>query len=137
MGEFPCLGGARDWLKFCVEFSDAFGGTFNPGDVEFVHRHHGCCDPGGYVGIRIVHQFDKADRGDLPEKAKSVFYPSTLSGFPIFGKAVPVIINFCLVIAGYGEGNSFVRVTESRMYRVVETPEYGGHEVKLSSNSSK
>ncbi len=36
-----------------------------------------------------------------------------------------------------GEGNSFVRVTESRMYRVVETPEYGGHEVKLSSNSSK
>ena len=34
------------------------------------------------------------------------------------------------------EGNSFLRVTESRMYRVVDIPEYGGHELKLSSNSA-
>ena len=34
------------------------------------------------------------------------------------------------------EGNSFLRVTESRMYRVVDIPEYGGHDLKLSSNSA-
>ena len=34
------------------------------------------------------------------------------------------------------EGNSFLRVTESRMYRVVDIPEYGGHGLKLSSNSA-
>ena len=34
------------------------------------------------------------------------------------------------------QGNSFLRVTESRMYRVVDIPEYGGHELKLSSNSA-
>ena len=34
------------------------------------------------------------------------------------------------------EGNSFLRVNESRMYRVVDIPEYGGHSLKLSSNSA-
>ena len=33
------------------------------------------------------------------------------------------------------EGNSFVVVDGPRMYRIVEVPEFGGHELKLSSNS--
>ena len=33
------------------------------------------------------------------------------------------------------QGNSFVLVEEPRMYRLVQTPEYGGFELKLSSNS--
>jgi hypothetical protein len=32
-------------------------------------------------------------------------------------------------------GNSFLVVDEPRMYRIVEIPEFGGHELKLSSNS--
>ena len=34
-----------------------------------------------------------------------------------------------------GDGNSYVLVDESRMYRLVELPEFNGHELKLSSNS--
>ena len=34
-----------------------------------------------------------------------------------------------------GDDNSYVRVDEARMYRLVETPEFGGHELRLSSNS--
>ena len=34
-----------------------------------------------------------------------------------------------------GEGNSFVTVQESRMYRVVQLPEFSDHELKISSNS--
>ena len=33
------------------------------------------------------------------------------------------------------EGNSYVRVDEPRMYRLVSTPTYSGHDLKLSSNS--
>ena len=33
------------------------------------------------------------------------------------------------------EGNSSVLVDESRMYHLVQVPEFGGHELKLSSNS--
>ena len=33
------------------------------------------------------------------------------------------------------EGNSYVRVDEPRMYRLVSTPTYSGHDMKLSSNS--
>ena len=35
------------------------------------------------------------------------------------------------------EGNSFVRVDSSDMYHIVQLPEYGGHELKLSSNSDQ
>ena len=34
------------------------------------------------------------------------------------------------------EGNSFVLVDQSDMYRLVDLPEFGGHELKISSNSS-
>ena len=34
------------------------------------------------------------------------------------------------------DGNSFILVDVPRLYRLVEVPEYGGHELKLSSNSS-
>ncbi len=34
------------------------------------------------------------------------------------------------------DGNSFVVVDESKMYRLVSIPMFGGHELKLSSNSS-
>ena len=33
------------------------------------------------------------------------------------------------------EGNSYLLVNEDRMYRVARTPEYGGYELKLASNS--
>ena len=33
------------------------------------------------------------------------------------------------------EGNSFVTVEESRLYRVVQLPEFSDHELKISSNS--
>ena len=33
------------------------------------------------------------------------------------------------------EGNSYILVNEDRMYRVAKTPEYGGYELKLASNS--
>ena len=33
------------------------------------------------------------------------------------------------------EGNSYLLVNEDRMYRVAKTPEYGGYELKLASNS--
>ena len=35
------------------------------------------------------------------------------------------------------DGNSFVLVAASDMYRVVQLPEYGSHKLKLSSNSSR
>ena len=35
-----------------------------------------------------------------------------------------------------GDGNSYVLVDEPRMYRLVKIPKYGGHELKLSSNSA-
>lgn len=34
------------------------------------------------------------------------------------------------------DGNTYVRVDEARMYRIVKLPEFGGHELKLSSNSN-
>ena len=33
-------------------------------------------------------------------------------------------------------GNSYINVNEARMYNVVNLMEFGGHELKLSSNSS-
>ena len=33
------------------------------------------------------------------------------------------------------DGRSFFRVEEARLYEVVALPEFGGHELKLSSNS--
>ena len=33
------------------------------------------------------------------------------------------------------DGNSFINVNEARMYNVVNLVEFGGHELKLSSNS--
>ena len=33
------------------------------------------------------------------------------------------------------EGNTYVLIDEPRMYRLVDQPEFGGHELKLSSNS--
>ena len=33
------------------------------------------------------------------------------------------------------DGESYLMVDESRMYRVVSTPSFGGHELELSSNS--
>ncbi len=35
------------------------------------------------------------------------------------------------------DGNSFVLVDEPRMYNLVDTPEFGGHELKMSSNSTE
>ena len=34
------------------------------------------------------------------------------------------------------EGNSFIRVDRSEMYRVFSVPDFRGHELKLSSNSA-
>ena len=34
-----------------------------------------------------------------------------------------------------GEGMTVIRVDEPRMYGLLELPAYGGHELKLSSNS--
>ena len=36
-----------------------------------------------------------------------------------------------------GEGNSYLLVNEDRMYRVAKTPEFGGYELRLASNSDK
>ena len=35
------------------------------------------------------------------------------------------------------EGGTYILVDKDRMYRVIESPEYGGHELKLSSNSDE
>ena len=35
------------------------------------------------------------------------------------------------------DGNSYLLVDEDRLYRVAKTPQYGGYELKLSSNSDK
>ena len=35
----------------------------------------------------------------------------------------------------FAEGRSFFRVDEGRMYELVALPEYGSHELRLSSNS--
>jgi len=35
------------------------------------------------------------------------------------------------------EGNSFLRVASSDMFNIVQLPEYGGHELQLSSNSDE
>ncbi len=35
------------------------------------------------------------------------------------------------------EGNSFLRVASSDMFNIVQLPEYGGHELRLSSNSDE
>ena len=34
------------------------------------------------------------------------------------------------------EGHSYVLVDEARMYNLVNTPEFGGHEIKIRANSS-
>ena len=34
------------------------------------------------------------------------------------------------------QGNSFILVSEARMYRVIDISEFGGHRLNLSSNSS-
>jgi len=35
------------------------------------------------------------------------------------------------------DGRTFIFVDQDRMYRLIESPEYGGHEMKLSSNSDE
>ena len=35
------------------------------------------------------------------------------------------------------DGDSYILVDEARMYRVVDMPTFGGHELTLSSNSSE
>ena len=34
-------------------------------------------------------------------------------------------------------GNSYVEVIDSRLYRLIKSPDYGGFELKISSNSEK
>ena len=35
------------------------------------------------------------------------------------------------------EGGTYIMVDRDRMYRLIESPEYSGHELKLASNSEQ
>ena len=53
----------------------------------------------------------------------------TMDGEPLDPTAAAVDIEYD------EDGNSYIMVDGPRMYRLVKAPEYGGHELKLSSNS--
>ena len=64
-----------------------------------------------------------------PEGGEPFQVMVTIDGAPLKPTQAGVDITFD------ADGKSFVMVNESRMYRVVKMPEFGGHEMKLSSNS--
>ncbi len=64
-----------------------------------------------------------------PEGAEAYDVRVTLDGKPVDATQAGADIQFDV------DGNSFVRVDEPRMYRIVKIPEFGGYEMKLSSNS--
>lgn len=80
-----------------------------------------------YIGIQF---FAKSVNAVInAEGATSFDMKITLDGMPLTeeSKGADVVFD--------DEGNSFIVVDEPRMYRIVELPEFGGHELKLSSNA--
>ena len=65
-----------------------------------------------------------------PDGEPSVIVKVTLDGLPVTEEDRGPDISYD------DSGNSFVLVDQSRMYRLVELPEFGGHELLLSSNSA-
>jgi hypothetical protein len=68
---------------------------------------------------------------DLEEEAETFPVVVTLDGAPIpqalWGNDIELDV----------EGRTVFQVDSARMYRIVETPKYGGHELTLSANSDR
>lgn len=80
-----------------------------------------------YIGIQF---FAKSVNAVINAEGETPFdVRITLDGMPLTeeNKGADVVFD--------DEGNSFIVVDEPRMYRIVELPEFGGHELKLSPNA--
>ena len=81
-----------------------------------------------YVGIEFVAS--SVNAVVTPEGESGFTVRVTLDGRPLTheNKGADVLLD--------ESGKSIIIVDESRMYRLVELPQFGGHELLLSSNSS-
>ena len=81
-----------------------------------------------YVGIEFFAS--SVNAVVTPEGESGFTVVITLDGRPLTNenKGADVLLD--------ESGKSFIRVDKSRMYRLVELPQFGGHELLLSSNSS-
>ena len=81
-----------------------------------------------YVAIKFYGTSANIVLG-LPESGDSYKVRVTIAGGPIAADHAGEDVMWD------DEGNSYLLVNEDRMYRVAKTPEYGGYELKLASNS--
>jgi hypothetical protein len=74
--------------------------SFEFGDVDFFHSHHGL--HGFWV---FDDELGQAGGDDLPSDAELVFEPAALDLFAAFGEFGPVVVDFLLSVAADDEGD--------------------------------
>ena len=82
----------------------------------------------GLPGHKVLRH--ERQRGAGPQRTRRTTVRVTFDGRPLTAGEAGTDIMFD------SDGNSYFRVDEARMYRLVEIPQFEGHELKLSSNSS-
>ena len=102
-------------------------GVWRNGSESLTHARE-TQDYEDYIGIEFFA--NSVNVVMKPDREPSVTVKVTLDGRPLTQDNRGADIFFDHM------GDSFVSVDESRMYRLVELPEFGGHELLLSSNSA-
>src|SRR5690606_28066594 len=103
-------------------------GSFDGGDVELFHRHHGFKGPPGFIAARL-HGLGQRAWSDLPGHAPLVLAPATHAFLPaIAHDGIPVAVGFRLVVSGDLEGKGFA-VLEGGA--AVEADALNAHEAEL------
>ena len=101
-------------------------GLWRNGEESLVHaRQTG--DYSDYVALKFYATSVNAVMA--PENVGPFKVLLTIDGMPLKPEQAGKDVTF------NGDGGSYVMVDESRMYGLVELPEFGGHELQLSSNS--
>ena len=103
-----------------------FHGLWHNGPESIRHGRE-TDDYGDYIALRFVATSVNAVL--TPADGTPVEVRVTIDGRPLVTSEAGGDVMFD------GDGQSYIVVDEDRLYRLVEIPEYGKHELKLSSNS--
>ena len=101
-------------------------GLWRNGDESLVHARP-TDDYSDYVALKFYATSVNAVMA--PENGRPFKVLLTIDGMPLKPDQAGEDVTF------NGDGSSYVMVDEARMYGLVELPEFGGHEIRLSSKS--
>src|SRR5262249_50814220 len=84
--------------------------SFDLGDVDPAHGHHGVHRPLRGGTIRILQRGDQGSWHDLPGKTPAILAPTTLAlTAAVLNDRIPITIGFCLIVGHYLEAHRLVR----------------------------